>query len=234
MFIKNAACPCFFVVTWVTTSKVAAEEFFASQGAERRGRPERAGPSGHRAAGRFGLSENTGGSMSIGILALLAVIPIIVALVLMVGLRWPATRAMPVAWLALRGLRPGRLETGCHVSVGAFPARRRDSCGRVDYCLRRHSYFVHPGKKRRHGDHPARHAECKPRPSPPGHHHRLHVRRIHRRRSGLRALLPPSPLPCCSLWASRHGRGRDLPCVQLRARDLRRGGHARSSWASAF
>lgn len=38
--------------------------------------------------------------MSIGILALLAVIPIIVALVLMVGLRWPATRAMPVAWLA--------------------------------------------------------------------------------------------------------------------------------------
>ena len=37
--------------------------------------------------------------MSIGILALLAVIPILVALVFMVGLRWPATRAMPLAWL---------------------------------------------------------------------------------------------------------------------------------------
>lgn len=38
--------------------------------------------------------------MSIGMLALLAVIPIVVALILMVGMRWPATRAMPVAWLA--------------------------------------------------------------------------------------------------------------------------------------
>ncbi len=38
--------------------------------------------------------------MSVGMLALLAVIPIVVALVLMVGMRWPATRAMPVAWLA--------------------------------------------------------------------------------------------------------------------------------------
>lgn len=38
--------------------------------------------------------------MSIEMLALLAVIPIVAALVLMVGMRWPATRAMPVAWLA--------------------------------------------------------------------------------------------------------------------------------------
>lgn len=38
--------------------------------------------------------------MSIGFLALLAIIPIVVALVLMVGMRWPATRAMPFAWLA--------------------------------------------------------------------------------------------------------------------------------------
>ncbi len=33
-------------------------------------------------------------------LALLALLPIVVALVLMVGFRWPATRAMPLAWLA--------------------------------------------------------------------------------------------------------------------------------------
>ena len=38
--------------------------------------------------------------MSVGILALVALIPIVLALVLMVGLRWPATKAMPVAWLS--------------------------------------------------------------------------------------------------------------------------------------
>lgn len=37
--------------------------------------------------------------MSVTALALLALLPILVALVLMVGLRWPATRAMPLAWL---------------------------------------------------------------------------------------------------------------------------------------
>jgi len=44
--------------------------------------------------------------MPISILALVAVLPIILALILMVGLRWPATRAMPLAWLvaALGGL----------------------------------------------------------------------------------------------------------------------------------
>lgn len=39
-------------------------------------------------------------SSSVAFLALLAIIPILVALVLMVGMRWPATRAMPFAWLA--------------------------------------------------------------------------------------------------------------------------------------
>jgi len=37
--------------------------------------------------------------MSIGVLALVAALPIAVALVLMVGMRWPATKAMPLAWL---------------------------------------------------------------------------------------------------------------------------------------
>ena len=37
--------------------------------------------------------------MSIGILALVASLPILVALVTMVGMRWPATKAMPLAWL---------------------------------------------------------------------------------------------------------------------------------------
>ncbi|MDZ7759034.1 MAG: L-lactate permease [Desulfovermiculus sp.] len=37
--------------------------------------------------------------MPTGVLGVLAFLPILIALVLMVGLRWPATRAMPVAWL---------------------------------------------------------------------------------------------------------------------------------------
>ncbi len=37
--------------------------------------------------------------MSVSLLALMAILPILAALVLMVGMRWPATRAMPVAWL---------------------------------------------------------------------------------------------------------------------------------------
>lgn len=37
--------------------------------------------------------------MSIELLALVALLPILVALVLMVGMRWPATKAMPLAWL---------------------------------------------------------------------------------------------------------------------------------------
>ncbi len=37
--------------------------------------------------------------MSIGVLALVAFLPILVALILMVGMRWPATKAMPLAWL---------------------------------------------------------------------------------------------------------------------------------------
>lgn len=38
--------------------------------------------------------------MSIGLLAFLAFIPILIALILMAGMRWPSTRAMPIAWLA--------------------------------------------------------------------------------------------------------------------------------------
>ncbi|MFO7584644.1 MAG: L-lactate permease [Anaerolineales bacterium] len=52
--------------------------------------------------------------MSAGILALVALLPIALALVLMVGLRWPAIRAMPLAWLmtALTGLIVWRLPVG--------------------------------------------------------------------------------------------------------------------------
>ncbi|MFO7619944.1 MAG: L-lactate permease, partial [Bacteroidales bacterium] len=41
--------------------------------------------------------------MPLGLLALIALLPIVLALVLMVGMRWPATRAMPLAWLVTAG-----------------------------------------------------------------------------------------------------------------------------------
>ncbi|WP_045222710.1 L-lactate permease [Desulfonatronum thioautotrophicum] len=52
--------------------------------------------------------------MSIGVLALIAALPIALALVLMVGFRWPATKAMPLAWLvtALAGVAVWSLPVG--------------------------------------------------------------------------------------------------------------------------
>jgi lactate permease len=47
----------------------------------------------------FFYSMNLEESMSISVLALVALLPILVALVLMVGMRWPSTRAMPLSWL---------------------------------------------------------------------------------------------------------------------------------------
>ena len=41
--------------------------------------------------------------MSVELLAMVAVLPILVALILMVGMRWPATKAMPLAWLVCAG-----------------------------------------------------------------------------------------------------------------------------------
>ena len=52
--------------------------------------------------------------MPLGLLALTALFPILLALVLMVGLRWPATKAMPLAWLttALAGIAIWKMPIG--------------------------------------------------------------------------------------------------------------------------
>ncbi|MCW7752613.1 L-lactate permease [Desulfobotulus sp. H1] len=52
--------------------------------------------------------------MSIGMLALIAFVPIALVLVLMVGMRWPATKAMPLAWLvcALLGMTVWNMDFG--------------------------------------------------------------------------------------------------------------------------
>ncbi|GAB7081337.1 L-lactate permease [Megalodesulfovibrio paquesii] len=52
--------------------------------------------------------------MSIGMLALVAFLPILLALILMSGLRWPATKAMPLAWLvtAAAGVAIWKMDIG--------------------------------------------------------------------------------------------------------------------------
>jgi lactate permease len=52
--------------------------------------------------------------MPLGSLALIALLPIALALVLMVGMRWPATRAMPLSWLvtAVSGLLIWKMPLG--------------------------------------------------------------------------------------------------------------------------
>jgi len=52
--------------------------------------------------------------MSTGILALLAALPIVAIFVLMVGFRWPATKAMPFAFVIalLLGLFVWRMDSG--------------------------------------------------------------------------------------------------------------------------
>lgn len=56
--------------------------------------------------------------MSIFMLALMALVPIALVLVLMVGMRWPATRAMPLAWLVAALLAA----TVWHMPVGLIAA----------------------------------------------------------------------------------------------------------------
>lgn len=57
--------------------------------------------------------------MSIPVLAMVALLPILVALVLMVGMRWPSTKAMPLAWLvcALGALGVWSLDVGYIVAL---------------------------------------------------------------------------------------------------------------------
>lgn len=52
--------------------------------------------------------------MSLGLLALIAFIPIAIVLVFMVGLRWPATKAMPLAWIvcAILGIVTWKMPAG--------------------------------------------------------------------------------------------------------------------------
>ena len=53
-------------------------------------------------------------NMSLGLLAFIAFIPIAIVLVFMVGLRWPATKAMPLAWLvcAILGVATWKMPAG--------------------------------------------------------------------------------------------------------------------------
>lgn len=164
--------------------------------------------------------------MSVELLAMVAVLPILVALILMVGMRWPATKAMPLAWLVCAvsgilvwGLSPGYVAAltlqGIVTAIGVliivfgaililFTLEKSGGMETIQYGMQNISR-----RQARSGD-----------------HHRIHVCRLHRRRGrfrhprGARRPTPAGPR------FSRHGRGHHLPCVQQLPRELRCGGHS--------
>lgn len=138
--------------------------------------------------------------MSVELLAMVAVLPILVALILMVGMRWPATKAMPLAWLvcAVSGILVWGLSPGYVAAPDVAGHRHRHR--RSHHRFRRHPDSLHVGEERRHGNHPVRDAEHQPRQARSGDHHRIHVCRLHRRRRPVSA--PPRRSPPHSCWPS--------------------------------
>ena len=92
------------------------------------------------------------------------------------------------------------LGSGSAAPGGPFHRRHHHGCGRADHRVRRAADLLYPAVQRRHGDHPGRHEEDQPRQTPAGHHHRLHVRRLHRRRRRLRHACRPGGGPS---WGRR-------------------------------
>lgn len=148
--------------------------------------------------------------MSVELLAMVAVLPILVALILMVGMRWPATKAMPLAWLVCAvsgilvwGLSPGYVAAltlqGIVTAIGVliivfgaililFTLEKSGGMETIQYGMQNISR-----RQARSGD-----------------HHRIHVRRLHRRRGRFRhsrGACRPTP---AGPRFSRHGRGHHL------------------------
>ena len=155
--------------------------------------------------------------MSVELLAMVAVLPILVALILMVGMRWPATKAMPLAWLVCAvsgilvwGLSPGYVAAltlqGIVTAIGVliivfgaililFTLEKSGGMETIQYGMQN----ISRDKRVQAiiiGYMFAAFIEGAGRPTPAGP--RL----------------------------SRHGRGHHLPCVQQLPRELRCGGHS--------
>ena len=100
--------------------------------------------------------------MSIEVLALIALLPILVALVLMVGMRWPATKAMPLAWLtaAAGAILVWSLPVAyvAALTLQGFVT----AIGILIIVFGAVLILTHPATVRRYGNHPVRNAEHHP------------------------------------------------------------------------
>ena len=117
------------------------------------------------------------------------------------------------------------LGTGTHALGGPFHPRYHHGCGRADHRVRRAADLLHHAVQRRHGDHPGWHEENQSRQTSADHHHRLHVRRLHRRRRRFWYACRLGCAPAAGPGLSAPVRSRCLPGLQQCSRDLRRCGH---------
>ena len=159
--------------------------------------------------------------MSVELLAMVAVLPILVALILMVGMRWPATKAMPLAWLVCAvsgilvwGLSPGYVAAltlqGIVTAIGVliivfgaililFTLEKSGGMETIQYGMQNIS------------------RDKRVQAIIIGYMFAAFIEGAAR---GARRPTPAGPR------LSRHGRGHHLPCVQQLPRELRCGGHS--------
>ena len=158
--------------------------------------------------------------MSVELLAMVAVLPILVALILMVGMRWPATKAMPLAWLVCAvsgilvwGLSPGYVAAltlqGIVTAIGVliivfgaililFTLEKSGGMETIQYGMQNIS------------------RDKRVQAIIIGYMFAAFI-------EGAAGFGTPAP---AGPRFSRHGRGHHLPCVQQLPRELRCGGHS--------
>ena len=121
------------------------------------------------------------------------------------------------------------LGSGTPASCGSVHRRHHHGCGRADHRVRRAADLLHHAVQRRHGNHPGRHEEDQPRQTSADHHHRLHVRRLHRRCRRFRYACRSGRAPAAGPGLPAPVRCRYLSGLQQCARDLWRRGHPRAA-----
>ena len=163
--------------------------------------------------------------MSVELLAMVAVLPILVALILMVGMRWPATKAMPLAWLVCAvsgilvwGLSPGYVAAltlqGIVTAIGVliivfgaililFTLEKSGGMETIQYGMQNIS------------------RDKRVQAIIIGYMFAAFIEGA--AGFGPRGARRPTP---AGPRFSRHGRGHHLPCVQQLPRELRCGGHS--------
>ncbi len=119
-----------------------------------------------------------------------------------------------------------RVAVACGLRGRADHPGRHQRKRHSDHRFRRDPDSLHAARFRRHGNHPVRHAGRLPGHARAGHHHRLLVCGLYRRRRGLRHPGRPGRAAAPGPGLPASGCGRHLPGLQLLPGLLRRGGHA--------